>query len=1346
MPARLRKSFWSIRHLRFSLAFIFCLTALGLSAFRISESVDASGKQTQSKAVAPAAQAKAAPRASKALEKLRLRATSAIDSHVARETGHYDFVRAKDGILTGDNTSASAEHRALAFLSEHGALIGMSDAEQALAANPAGATSARGASALKPGKVFKDAIGSEHVRLNQTYEGLSVFGAQVVVHMNGSGITGVSGQFVPDIKISTAPAIKEAAAQRKALSEPLGGGSLSVVRTELSIYRKGLLAGYPGQSVLAYNIEVTDGRNTRAQIWVDAMKGTVLDRIPLTHAALNRTIYTPDYDPMFAVRHEGDPFVGPLPPGTTGANPIDNLYLFAGQQYDLMASAFGHDSYDGLGAAMHSVLLVNDQCPNAYWNGVTTNYCPDFDADDVVAHEWGHAYTQYTHGLIYSYQAGGLNEAYSDIFGETVDLLNGVDAEGGANNNDYMPTGQRWQVGEDVPSINAEALGFLRDMWEPTHYGNPDRVSSPNYDCAPGAVHNTSGVPGHAFALLVDGTSRKPDGKENGQVIQGIGLTRALHIYYRAMTVYQTPGTNFAAHEQALLASCNDLIGLPLNALSTESTTQTVSGDVITASTCQQVSKTMLAVEMSADINARCNYRPILDKNTPPDCPGATSIFTEDWETGTDGWTKTSVGTAPDWEDSTRNLRDWNTDATLPGGRAGTAAKAHNAPIGEPGGGTCQPGGDYSGQFTIESPTITIPAQADALKLKFDHYMASEATADGGQVEISINGAAFQLLAQENYEFNAPNSAMLSTVDGNTNPNAGEFAWNGTDQGTFEGSWGTTIANLSSLTNPGDTIKFRFNFSQDGCNGIDGWYVDNVSLYYCPVLDAPTLSLGSDYENPDTNGSYTLTWARPATAVGPDLLQTATVSCAPLLVDDAEGGTGQWSITTDGTVTPGLAWEAVANEKPQHTGTVFRARGTNAIANQASFLTLNTPINIPATGTTFLTFSDWNINEGDDSVLVEVSTNGTDWTAVYQDIRSELGPDGLAAFATEPFFNRSVNLTGFAAQAIRIRFHYQMGAEDRPGSVPLGWYIDDIAVNNYSWSSVATVSGTSYLASGISNGTRCYRVRTTYNLGGQTVAGPFSNVVSATVERTVVEPACFEDDDSHISYDSGWHSVNYPSASGGHFRLGTGNDGQHGATLSFDVAGGQTGKITYHYLKSTKGGTADVYLDGTFRQTINYKGSVGKLREPEKQDEYQVSFSGLAAGGHVLELRNMRGPVYVDGFCMESSTSSAQPSSGPGTTSSNTTSLSPGKQLLQSLTLPAGTQAISVVAEASPELPIQLLLIDPSGAVLNTANNSTGIATINRTVSGSGLYTVKVVNVSIGSVKVWTAATPHVRR
>ena len=63
-------------------------------------------------------------------------------------------------------------------------------------------------------------------------------------------------------------------------------------------------------------------------------------------------------------------------------------------------------------------------CPNANWNGVTTNYCNGVTADDVVAHEWGHAYTEFTHGLIYQWQPGALNEAYSDIWGETVDLVN----------------------------------------------------------------------------------------------------------------------------------------------------------------------------------------------------------------------------------------------------------------------------------------------------------------------------------------------------------------------------------------------------------------------------------------------------------------------------------------------------------------------------------------------------------------------------------------------------------------------------------------------------------------------------------------------------------------------------------------------------------------------------------------------------------------------------------------------------------------------------------------------------------------------------------------------------------
>ena len=45
-------------------------------------------------------------------------------------------------------------------------------------------------------------------------------------------------------------------------------------------------------------------------------------------------------------------------------------------------------------------------------------------SDDTVSHEWGHAYTEYTSGLIYQWQSGAMNEAYSDIWGETADILN----------------------------------------------------------------------------------------------------------------------------------------------------------------------------------------------------------------------------------------------------------------------------------------------------------------------------------------------------------------------------------------------------------------------------------------------------------------------------------------------------------------------------------------------------------------------------------------------------------------------------------------------------------------------------------------------------------------------------------------------------------------------------------------------------------------------------------------------------------------------------------------------------------------------------------------------------------
>jgi bacillolysin len=1062
----------------------------GLGMAQVGLSAGSSRDTTTSRRTAAPVTAKST------LDQLQARNSEQLQTLTSRQTGNFSFVRAQRGtVLVADDTAATPEARALAFLATHGALVGMNATERAALGE---GRTPDAASELRIIGSDVDKIGFTHVRLDQRYNGLPVFGAELIVHMNNSGITAVNGNYIANIALKTVPSLSEGAAAEQALAllrKAARNQDLLVKKVELAVYPLGLLEGFPVQSRLAWAVEL-DGSELHEQVWIDAHSGALLNRIPLRHSALNRRVYSPQYNPsqpdLFVVHKEEDPVVPPPNPAT----PTANLFHFAGHTYNFFASAFGRDSYDGNGIMMRSVYLVNEICPNAYWNGQSTNYCPEIDSDDVVAHEWGHAYTQFTHDLIYSYQSGALNESYSDIWGEAVDLHNGVDFEGGANNSQPRPQGQRWQVGEDVPVVNEPALGILRNMWDPTEYANPDKVSSEFYHCDSsdaGGVHVNSGVPNHAFAMLVDGKTF------NGTTVQGIGFVKAVQIYWRAGSVYQTRSSNFVDHEQALLASTDDLMGAPLVQFSTSSPTGTPSLEVITPADKLQVQAAMQAVEMSAPVP--CTFGPLLNPEAPPLCNGASDLFLEDWETGDDGWTRTSTGVFADWEDSSRHVRDFKHRSSLPGGRQGSAVFAANPPIGEEGGGTCTPGnGDYSGQFTIDSPNIPIPAGAEKVQMAFDHYVATEVGYDGGQVEISRNGGAYQLVPQNRFTFNAPNSAFSGPppVGNNTNPNAGEPAWTGTDTGSQAGSWGRTIVDLAGMgVVPGDTIRVRFTFSQDGCNGVLGWFVDNVRVFNCPLLEAPVLSIGSGYQDPDPDGSYQLTWTRPQGATGPEVVQESTSSCAPLLFEDAENGIARWDVSTQGAYA-GFNWQT-STEKPQHNSTTFRARGAEGVASAAALLTYRDPIVVPNAGSTRLTWQDWNVNEGDDSVHVEVSEDGVNWTAVYTHQRSELAPDAVEFYGLEPLFAREVDMSAYRGRTIRLRFRYQLGPENRAGSTPFGWYIDNIALQNEHWQDLLSTSATTATINQKPPGTYCYRVRTTYNIASQQVASSHSNVVTVNV-------------------------------------------------------------------------------------------------------------------------------------------------------------------------------------------------------------------------------------------------------
>jgi cysteine-rich repeat protein len=468
-------------------------------------------------------------------------------------------------------------------------------------------------------------------------------------------------------------------------------------------------------------------------------------------------------------------------------------------------------------------------CPNANWNGVSTNYCSGVTGDDTVAHEWGHAYTDYTSDLIYQWQTGALNESYSDIWGEVVDFLNGRGTDAPdtlrtagncsihGNGNPSVDDSYRWLSGEDDPAFG----GAIRDMWEPTCYGSPGKVSDAEYWCTTGdsgGVHFNSGVPNHAFALMVDG------GTYNGVTVTGMGLTKASHIHWGAQNLLTTT-SNFVDHADALEAACSSLIGVNLPTLSTSNSEPGLSGIMIEAGDCTEVADAIAAVEFR-DAPTQCNFIPLLDPDAPALCEGLGSVETiafEDFEGGTmpAGWVASShdVVNAPTFDNPGFSVVDG-----LPLGANGTYAAFVPNLIG----GDCVTDIE-AGALALDSAEIVLPLDS-VPHVAFDHWVGTEAGWDGANVKVKVNGR-WKSVPSDAYSFNGYNGTIEG--GGNDNPLADEDAFTGADGGSLTGSWGQSQIDLYGIALPGDTVQLRFDFGVDGCNGAVGWYVDDVHTYSC---------------------------------------------------------------------------------------------------------------------------------------------------------------------------------------------------------------------------------------------------------------------------------------------------------------------------------------------------------------------------------------------------------------------------------------------------------------------------------------------------------------------------------
>ena len=355
--------------------------------------------------------------------------------HRSQATGLATFVTARDGGAIPVAGGAAAQAQPMDFLRVYGRLFGVTDPDRQLVV----------------ARVAVDRLGQTHTTYHQVHKGVPVFSGVLKVHQTADGsFRAANGNFYPiRDTLNAAPTLTMDQATARAL-DAVSAGQPAVEHSELVIVDPGWYGDPPIGAHLAYYIILADPSvPLREAFFVNAHKGNVLDHWNLLDASLDRVVIDDSQagDPI--VRAEGD-----LPANDFE---VDSAYDYSGDTYDFLFRAFGRDSYDDAGGTLTAVVhLVSSRCPNAFGGGGASFFCDGTATDDIVAHEWGHSIMDFTANLIYQNQSGQLNESYSDVWGELIDLFNGNAGFAGP------PGGTPWPVDANYIGPGTDTPNTLR--------------------------------------------------------------------------------------------------------------------------------------------------------------------------------------------------------------------------------------------------------------------------------------------------------------------------------------------------------------------------------------------------------------------------------------------------------------------------------------------------------------------------------------------------------------------------------------------------------------------------------------------------------------------------------------------------------------------------------------------------------------------------------------------------------------------------------------------------------------------------------------------------------------------
>jgi serine protease AprX len=153
---------------------------------------------------------------------------------------------------------------------------------------------------------------------------------------------------------------------------------------------------------------------------------------------------------------------------------------------------------------------------------------------------------------------------------------------------------------------------------------------------------------------------------------------------------------------------------------------------------------------------------------------------------------------------------------------------------------------------------------------------------------------------------------------------------------------------------------------------------------------------------------------------------------------------------------------------------------------------------------------------------------------------------------------------------------------------------------------------------------------------------------------------------------------------------------------------------------STDGGTADVYVDGVKRGTVNFNGAAGQRRAP---------FVGLEPGTHTFELRTVSGKTRLDGILLEGELF-ADTTAFVDSTQTFTGTMGPSVADLEidryPVQIPADATTLRGDLSWTGALDLDLYLVDPNGARIASGATSANPERFEYTVTQPGTYTLEV--------------------